>query len=253
MNNNFLEAVRSSQNFLRELCISERSAFIFSGGAVHLYQLSIGCLADRIPTDLDIIFQGFENTDSILRSALSIGKSHFSQLTVKLEDRWHQSFFLKGPIIEAETINNFPVDFVPGAMATHFPRNHNTFPNHCYIYPVFKDTLFQLSRNTSIPGFGDVQLAHPAFIAFYKLNLMRSRDGKQDALDIRRLIEMGLVHSKCEETLQVFQFLSYGNLRIANSLIKMLRDIELSLYEQRRSMPGERDCILSPGIERIRL
>lgn len=107
--------------------------------------------------------------------------------------RTHHGYTFTTPLIVTETNTGFPIDLICDDMVTQFPDNHPILPGIEYRFPTDNGKVYELARTLHLPDIGEVTVASPGFIAFYKLTMMRDTNGKQDTSDINRLRRLGLL------------------------------------------------------------
>jgi len=174
--------------------------FIISGGAVSLYQKELTGEIERVPTDVDIVTRHTGMADGLEKQILIHRAMCDFGLDAKLvtAERVHHGFRFSNPIVEADIERGVPVD-VLGEMCTTYPYlrdmppNHSTVPSlegRTHTYPL-TDEVFDSSRLVDTPN-GTIQIASPAFIAFYKMTMRRNGNDKQDDADMCRLDRLGL-------------------------------------------------------------
>ncbi len=227
---NYLVALRCVTHLLNEAGIGKNDYMVMAGGSVFLYELSMGAKPEvaRAPTDLDIVLRQTSSsaraTSDLASQTLSFQRGSFSSLRLITEPRIHFGYKITNPIIEACVSSNagitnqhnpgkqhFDVDLIPGVMSTTFPKDHaiKELAGLPYQYPTNRVDLFQAgplvnidrickSAGLAFPNIGEVRLASPAFVAFYKVAMLRDSLGKQDSPDIRRMHELGLIDLKDE-------------------------------------------------------
>lgn len=168
--------------------------FIISGGAVSLYQKEITGEIERVPTDIDIVTRhsgkadGFERLASIYEALQASGIS----ADLITHNREHHGFVFTNPIVEAEIERGVPVDIL-ATMTTTYPDTDATVPSlrgTTLNYPL-TDEVFDSTSLVETPS-GTIQIASPAFIAFYKMTMCRNGKGKQDNADMCRMAQLGL-------------------------------------------------------------
>ncbi len=218
----FIGALSQMSTFLDSQGISRSSWMVIAGGGVFLYQLDqlhkgFVDRADRVPTDLDIVIDNInlpsgKHILAALRDALLPIPSELETGPAE-----HFGHILRGPKLSLESSGGLPIDLIT-ELSQRYPSTHRFAPNEDYVYPSTKILLphARLLHNPLISG--EVKVAHPAFITFYKAMLSRNTNGKQDFDDIKRLKDMGELDPSEEMSNNVFSIMCHHNSSLINAL-----------------------------------
>ncbi len=226
---NYLVALRSSSILLNEAGIKQDDFMVMAGGSVFLYELAKGVKPQnaRAPTDLDIVIRHNQFSErrakDLIAGATSFQRGHFDTVRHLTEARHHHGYVFPTAVVEAKVNQaagvssqfnpgktHFDVDLIPGPMTTIFPKDH-AFPELrgvAYPFPIDRADLFKMGPllnvtelakrvGIAVTDIGEVRAAPVAFVAFYKVSMLRNAAGKQDSADIIRLHDMGLLDPNC--------------------------------------------------------
>ena len=223
----FLNALRDISGMLDRVGMKRDDWMVIAGGGVFLYQLektktSAGASPDRAPTDIDIVIRnGHSDRTYALRMLNSlIGDENTS---LRTEPYNHFGHVFRGPALSWK-INGLDVDFLTELPQTYSPSNR-FLPGKDFDYP---EGSMLLSDAISIKHpfiDGSVRVAHPMFIAFYKLMLDRNDGGKQDLKDLRRLKEMGLLNPEALDSARVLRALCHDDKTLFERISKAMTDV----------------------------
>jgi hypothetical protein len=218
----FIEGINEIARVLDSKGLRRSSWMVIAGGGVFLYQLnhygsSKPERIDRDPTDLDVVIDNALSKDLILDSI----KDAFSHpATVNREPVMHYGHLLKGPTLSTNAANGLDVDIIT-ELSQEYPKDHRFAPSAEYKYPLAETLLSQAKTYRHPLIDGEIKVAHPGFIAFYKLMLYRDSNGKQDTADIKRLKAIGAL-DKSEELDIVLATMCHGNERLVEAIRKAI-------------------------------
>ena len=189
----FIESLNEMARFLDSQGISRNSWMAIAGGAVFLYQLDgskHSTHVDRVPTDLDIVID-----DTSLKNGKHIldhlgGELDPLKVELRKEPLEHYGHILSGPALSTFSSTGLPIDIITELSQTYSP-SHPFRPSAEYVYPPSSMLIAQSRKISHELLDGEIRIAHPGFIAFYKLMLARNHGGKQDLPDLKRLKAMG--------------------------------------------------------------
>jgi hypothetical protein len=218
----FCTTLRKCLQLLDSVKVPCPNRLLTAGSGVFLYELLLKGVSERQPTDIDWILL----EDSALPKKLCMQASRFFDKVVRHEkSREHHGFVFTTPIVEAESESDFPCDFISSAMVTKFPEDNQFLPGVVYRFPIDNYRLFELGRNFIMPFVGTVKIAPPAFIAFYKITMMRNSLGKQDLRDVVLLRNLGLLNRFDNKTNEVFDILCNGYPGLKNQILKEIHNL----------------------------
>lgn len=221
----FIEGINEIAEVLDSKGLKRSSWMVIAGGGVFLYQLSnYGSSKperiDRNPTDLDVVIDNTVSNGLILDSI----KGAFSYpATVNTEPVMHYGHLLKGPTLSTNATNGLDVDIIT-ELSQEYPKDHRFAPSAEYRYPLAETLLAQAKTYRHPLINGEIKVAHPGFIAFYKLMLYRDSNGKQDTADIRRLKALGALE-RSEELDTVLATMCHGDARLVEAIRKAIDEI----------------------------
>jgi hypothetical protein len=221
----FIEGINEIAKVLDSKKLERNSWMIIAGGGVFLYQLrhhgdSKPEYIDRNPTDLDIVVNNTATGGLIL----DLIKDAFAvPAVVNKEPVMHYGHVLEGPTLSTKTTNGLDVDIIT-ELSQIYPKDHRFAPSVRYKYPSADTMLYQAKTYEHPLIQGKTKVAHPGFIAFYKLMLYRDLNGKQDTEDVRRLKALGLLNSS-DELHEVLETMCHKDRTIFNALRKAIDEI----------------------------
>lgn len=226
----FVSALNMISEIIDSSGLPRNSWMVIAGGGVFLYQLLESAnkpdiMIDRVPTDLDIIIYDFVKERSILeilQEALFVRGIESSLIPGPIE---HFGCVLRGPTLKV-IVGDFDVDIIT-ELSQSYPPNHKFMPCTQYFYPPAKKMLEMAVSVSHSLIMGNVNIAHPGFIAFYKLMLDRNEKGKQDKLDLIRLKELGLLNPSKEMHI-VLNDMCYENLHLFNAIKMAIAELNPS-------------------------
>ena len=221
----FVEGINEIAKVLDSRNVERDSWMIIAGGGVFLYQLmhygsSKPERIDRSPTDLDIVLNNTVGSGLILDS---IKDAFAAPAVVNKEPVMHYGHVLEGPTLSTKTTNGLDVDIIT-ELSQVYPKDHRFAPSMRYKYPLADTMLSQAKTYTHQLIYGEIKVAHPGFIAFYKLMLYRDLNGKQDTADIRRLKALGVLGDS-KELNEVLSTMCHQDTKIFNALRKAIDEI----------------------------
>lgn len=218
----FLTASSDICDLLDDVQYDPARAMVISGGGVYLYQRMLTGAPERVPTDIDVVIDPSQMNDGM--ELLSERAGGFLTNVNRIETpRTHHGYVFTNPIVEATSRDGLSVDML-GEMITVFPEHHDLYPGVAYRYPTDNSRLFDLAPMVDIDDDHQIKVAHPGFIAFYKMTMYRNGAGKQDQQDLRRLQSMGLLEPN-DELVEVLDILSSGDTYIRDELLRRIADL----------------------------
>ncbi len=195
---------------------------IIAGTGVYLHELNVQGTSSRQPTDLDIVLKTAdyqELTKDILKSFDNPPHSRVKGFISPQICSWCTSLT---PGIRILFQNNFQVDLLTQGMALSFGLDAPMLKNKTFDFLAEQDQVFDLSSDIKLSTGCQVRVAHPVFIAVYKLLLQREKNGKQDISDVRRLKNVGLLNRSTSSFEEMLSLLTKGNINFQEALLNLL-------------------------------
>lgn len=231
----FIETLNFAARILDSEGLDRSSWMLIAGGGVFTYQLDHAArngisTVDRAPTDVDIVVANLERGG---RHILDVLRDRVPDLetSIRTEPVHHFGHILKGPALSIEP-NGKPVPALPIDIITElsqrYPADHKFKPSHDYIYPP-TDKMLEHSLRISNPLIDgeNIQVAHPGFIAFYKLMLARNTEGKQDTDDLVRLKAMGMLEPS-KNLGEVLQVMCHSDVKLIMAIWQEINDLQMA-------------------------
>lgn len=224
----FIDAVNETLAMLDGNRLKRDEWMVIAGGAVFLYQLyleygkGIG-KADRVPTDLDVVVNNNITSNQHILELLRDRMPNKDDVVYSRGPNMHFGHVLLGPTLGYSSAGGLPIDIIT-ELSQIYPDDHKFAPSVHYKYPS-TDKMLRFAKQIEHPLLnGTVTLAHPGFVAFYKLMLARNTEGKQDNADLIRLKKLGLLDPS-EELDMVIDTMCLGDKDFADKVKKAIADL----------------------------
>jgi len=224
----FIGAVNETAAMLSSNRMDRDEWMVIAGGAVFLYQLDSARRngtrgADRVPTDLDVVVNNAPEREKHILELLRDGMASRERVTYSKGPDDHFGHTLLGAKLGYASVEGLPIDVITD-LSQIYPADHRFAPSLHYEYPP-TDVLLPFAKRITHPLLdGPVMLAHPGFVAYYKLMLSRNTDGKQDGKDLTRLKRLGLLEPS-DELREVIDIMCHSDADLVDKVEKAIADL----------------------------